>query len=104
MRETQNAASRTRIAASSVDARHDKKLSGNHKFVKQSFDDFEVARSHKIRSGMTELEAALVLRCHIRTVQLAAQIMRRGRPKPKNILAKNVGVYRLPICIAVDQV
>lgn len=49
-----------------------------------------------LESGMTELDVAIALKCHIRTVQGCAQAMRGGKPS-RRVDAKNRGVARLPM-------
>ena len=57
-----------------------------------------------LESGMSELEVAkalrkLGMRCHIRTVQGAAQVMNHGKKKESCVSTKNRGVHRLPGCL-----
>ena len=47
-----------------------------------------------LESGMSQLDVAIALRCHIRTVEYAAQIVSGGK---RRVDKKNVGVARLPI-------
>ena len=50
-----------------------------------------------LEGGMSQLDVAIALRCHIRTVEYAAQAINGG--KPKRMDTKNAGVVRLPICL-----
>lgn len=47
-----------------------------------------------LEAGMSQLDVAIALRCHIRTVEYAAQIVSGGK---RRVDKKNVGVAMLPI-------
>lgn len=50
-----------------------------------------------LESGMSQLDVAIALRCHIRTVEYAAQAMNGGR-RMRRKRDRFAGVARLPIC------
>lgn len=53
-----------------------------------------------LERGMSQLDVAIALRCHIRTVEYAAKIVSGGK---RRVDKKNVGVAMLPICVMEED-